>query len=198
MVGINSTVMFSVVGVMLYGAHMVNVQRDFLISVFGGSEVTGAHDGRYNMLLLGGDSGADRWGMRPDSINVASIDAKTGQTIIFGLPRNMTNFPFPEGSVHARSSSRTGTTTSSTAWPPSRRTTARCSRASDDPGVAATIEGVEGITGLEINYFAMVNLEGFRSFVNAMGGAHPQRARGGSRSGGSARSTATSSPACAS
>ena len=51
------------------------------------------------MLLLGGDSGADRWGLRPDSLTVASIDADTGKAILFGLPRNMTNFPFAEGSV---------------------------------------------------------------------------------------------------
>ena len=31
--------------------------------------------GRYNVLLLGGDSGAGRWGLRPDSMTVASIDA---------------------------------------------------------------------------------------------------------------------------
>ena len=51
------------------------------------------------MLLLGGDSGADRWGMRPDSLTVASIDEETGKTVLISLPRNMTNFPFAEGSV---------------------------------------------------------------------------------------------------
>jgi LCP family protein required for cell wall assembly len=39
-----------------------------------------------------------------------------------------------------------------------------------NPGVKATMEGVEGITGLKINYYAMVNLEGFRSMVRAVGG----------------------------
>ena len=32
------------------------------------------------------------------------------------------------------------------------------------------MEGVEGITGLKINYYAMVNLQGFRSMVQAVGG----------------------------
>ena len=40
----------------------------------------------------------------------------------------------------------------------------------DDPGVEATIEGVEGIIGLDINYYAMVNLKGFRDMVDAVGG----------------------------
>ena len=56
-------------------------------------------DGRYNVLLLGGDAGAGRWGLRPDSLTVASIDAETGKTVLISLPRNMANFPFREGSV---------------------------------------------------------------------------------------------------
>jgi LCP family protein required for cell wall assembly len=39
-----------------------------------------------------------------------------------------------------------------------------------NPGVEATSEAVEGITGLKINYYAMVNLQGFRSMVEALGG----------------------------
>ena len=39
-----------------------------------------------------------------------------------------------------------------------------------NPGVEATTEAVEGITGLPINYYAMVNLKGFRNMVQAVGG----------------------------
>jgi LCP family protein required for cell wall assembly len=39
-----------------------------------------------------------------------------------------------------------------------------------NPGVEATKEGVEGITGLKINYYAMVNLQGFQNLVDAVGG----------------------------
>jgi LCP family protein required for cell wall assembly len=38
------------------------------------------------------------------------------------------------------------------------------------PGIDATIMAVEGITGLKINYWAMVNLKGFRDLVDAVGG----------------------------
>jgi len=41
---------------------------------------------------------------------------------------------------------------------------------SKNPGVDATIEGVEGVTGLKMNYWAMVNLEGFKDLVDAVGG----------------------------
>jgi LCP family protein required for cell wall assembly len=39
-----------------------------------------------------------------------------------------------------------------------------------NPGIDATIMAVEGITGLKINYWAMVNLKGFRDLVDAVGG----------------------------
>ncbi|MGE5719317.1 MAG: LytR family transcriptional regulator, partial [Nocardioidaceae bacterium] len=99
MVGINGFLCFAVAGSLLLASHVVGVQRDFITAMFGDGLVSDSHKGRYNVLLLGGDSGADRWGLRPDSITVASIDEETGRTVLFGLPRNMQNFPFREGSV---------------------------------------------------------------------------------------------------
>jgi polyisoprenyl-teichoic acid--peptidoglycan teichoic acid transferase len=93
-VGLNGLLCFGVAGSLLFASHMVAVQKGFISTMFGDGTATSAHDGRYNILLLGGDSGADRWGLRPDSLTVASIDADTGKTILFGLPRNMMNFPF--------------------------------------------------------------------------------------------------------
>ena len=125
------------------------------------------------MLLVGGDSGAGRWGLRTDCMTVASIDEETGRTVLFGLPRNMTNFPFPEGSVHGRGSSRDGydcegcELNSLATWAGDHPA---LFKDDDDPGMDATIQGVEGITGLKINYYAMVNLAGFRGLVAAMGG----------------------------
>ena len=101
-VGVNGVLCLSVAGTLLFGAHLVGVQRDFILTMFAGDEVTSAHHGRYNVLLLGGDSGAGRWGLRPDSLTVASIDEETGRTVLVGLPRNMTDFPFAKGSVMAK------------------------------------------------------------------------------------------------
>ncbi len=173
MVGINGVLCFSVAGTLLFASHVVGVQKDFLSSMFGSGPVSAAHDGRYNVLLLGGDSGADRWGLRPDSISVASIDENTGKTVLFGLPRNMLNFPFAKGSIMARQ------------YPHGYRCGIQCelnslaTYAADhkplfkgvaNPGVEATKEAVEGITGLKINYYAMVNLAGFQKLVDAVGG----------------------------
>ena len=172
MVGLNGFLCFSVAGALLFASHMVSVQRDFITAMFGDGVVSDAEHGRYNVLLLGGDSGADRWGLRPDSITVASIDAETGRTILFGLPRNMQNFPFPEGSVMAEQFPDGFTCEGCylnglSTWAADHR---ELFKKYDDPGVEATIEGVEGITGLTINYYAMVNLKGFQNLVDAVGG----------------------------
>jgi polyisoprenyl-teichoic acid--peptidoglycan teichoic acid transferase len=171
-VGVNGLLSLSVAGALLFGAHVVGVQRDFMITMFGDGQVTNAHDGRFNVLLLGGDSGAGRWGLRPDSLTVASIDADTGRTVLISLPRNMARFPFAEGSVmdqqfpHGFNCDGCYLNGVST-WAQDHTD---LFHGSDNPGVDATIMGVEGITGLEVNYWAMVNLQGFKDLVDAVGG----------------------------
>ncbi|MFT4263045.1 MAG: LCP family protein [Nocardioides sp.] len=170
--GINVVLALLVAVPLLFGSHLASVQRGLMVSMFSGTKVTGAHDGRFNILLLGGDSGAGRWGLRPDSITIASIDATTGKTVLVGLPRNMSNFHFKAGSVMAEQFPD--------GWGGDGRYLNGLSTWAADhkalfkgyqrPGVEATIEGVEGITGLEINYWAMVNLHGFHELVDAVGG----------------------------
>ena len=55
-------------------------------------------DGRYNIMLLGADAGSDRFGIRPDSISVISIDAATGAAVNIGIPRNLQHVGFSKGS----------------------------------------------------------------------------------------------------
>lgn len=169
-VGINGILCFSVAGTMLFGAHLAAAQREWL-TMFVDGEIGAAHDGRFNMLLLGGDSGADRWGLRPDSMTIASIDATTGKTVMIGLPRNMQNFRFREGSVMDKQFPRgfdcdgcylNGVST----WAEDHRELFD----SDTPGIDATVMAIEGITDLEINYWVMVNMKGFRRLVDAFGG----------------------------
>jgi polyisoprenyl-teichoic acid--peptidoglycan teichoic acid transferase len=173
MFSLNSAVCIVASGALLFASHVVAVQKDFIEFMFGDGQVSNAVDGRYNVLLLGGDSGETRVGLRPDSITLASIDADTGRTVLFGLPRNMEHVPFPDGSVMARhfpngfkwdpdylNAINTWATDHPSLFP----------RDVQDPGIEATKEAVEGITGLQVNYYAMVNLYGFRSLVDAVGG----------------------------
>jgi LCP family protein required for cell wall assembly len=171
-VGVNGALCFAVTGALLFGAHLVNVQRDLLVTMFGDGAAVDASDGRYNVLLLGGDAGAGRWGLRPDSLTLASIDAETGRTVLISLPRNMSGFPFREGSVMDREfpdgfDCDDCYLNAVSTWAGDHT---ELFRRSDHPGVDATVMAVEGITGLEVNYWAMVNLEGFKDLVDAFGG----------------------------
>ncbi|HET7327382.1 MAG TPA: LCP family protein [Nocardioidaceae bacterium] len=179
---INSALCVVVSGALLFGSHLVGVQRSFVVEVFGSQLVSEADNGRFNVLLLGGDAGETRWGMRPDSITVASVDARTGRTVLFGLPRNLQNVPFPEGTpMHE-------------AFPDGYDCGDACLLNAiytwavdhkdkfdpdiDDVGVYATTKAVEATTGLKINYYAMVDMRGFEDLVDAVGGVDitvPQR-----------------------
>ncbi|MGI8613976.1 MAG: LCP family protein [Nocardioidaceae bacterium] len=172
MLGVNGTLCLVTGGALLFSAHLVAVQRDFILTVFGSSTVTAPHDGRYNVLLLGGDSGQQRWGLRPDSINLASIDESTGRTVLFSIPRNLENVPFPQGSVMAQQFPHgfncsgcyiNGVYT----W---ARDHPDLFPGVQDPGIVATEQAVEGVTGLQVNYYALVNLAGFTDLVDAVGG----------------------------
>ncbi len=169
---VNGVACFSTTGALLFGSHLVAVQRDFIATVFGGNVVSQAQDGRYNVLLLGGDAGPGRVGVRPDSITVASIDALTGRTVLFGLPRNLADAPFKPGSVMDAhfpngfscdgcylNGVNTWATEHADLFPGVAH-----------PGIEATRQSVEQITGLTVNYYALIDLRGFQDLVDAVGG----------------------------
>lgn len=145
-----------------------------LRSVFGADVSRPASHGRYNILLLGADSGADRFGTRPDTIMVASIDAATGRTVTFGFARDTENIDFRPGSTMARLMPQgwncgddcllnglyMWATERSEQFPPGTA----------DPGALATKEAVEALSGLDIQYYALVDLQGFETMIDAVGG----------------------------
>lgn len=174
MTGLNSALCLGVASVMFFAAHLVSVQSGVLDTVFVAKTLSGPKDGRYNVLLLGGDSGKGRDGLRPDSLTVASINAETGKSVLIGLPRNLQDVPFPEGSIMAKKFPKgftweEGELNSVNTWATNHKDLFPESE-TRPAGVQATISAVEAITELPINYYAMVNLEGFSSLVDAVGG----------------------------
>jgi len=170
---LNGALCVVVAGALLFGSHLVSVQRSLVVDIFGHGITSNAEDGRYNVLLLGGDAGVTREGLRPDSMTVASIDEDTGRTVLFSLPRNLEEVPFPEGTpMHDAyphgfdcegcylNSVYTWATDHEDLFP----------RAVGDVGAYATKRAVEEVTGLTVNYYAMVDLRGFRDLVDAVGG----------------------------
>ena len=172
MTGVNAALCLGLAGVMFFAAHLVSVQTGFIDTVFAAETTADPDEGRYNILLMGTDSGPDRSGMRPDSMTVASIDAETGRTVLVGLPRNLEDVPFPKGSFMRK------------AFPDSfdcegcylnavntwANDNAAELGAGKQPGIRATMDAVEAITGLDLSYYALVNMSGFSKLVDAVGG----------------------------
>lgn len=172
--GISVALALALSGTGLASASVVNAQGDFIGTVFAGGGDTGAKNGRYNILLMGGDAGAGREGLRPDSLTVASVDAATGQTVLFSLPRNLEDFSFPAYSP-MRKLYPDRFTCPEDACMLNAVYTAATENAGlypgvPDPGALATVEAVEWITGLDINYYVLADLTGFKALVDAVGG----------------------------
>ncbi|MBT0770359.1 LCP family protein [Kineosporia sp. J2-2] len=146
---------------------------DLLSGVFGSGKDSAAVDGRYNVLLLGGDTGPTRVGTRPDSINLASVDEKTGRTALFSLPRNLQNVPFPAGSPAAKALPHgydCGDDCLLNAVYKYGNDNPSLFPGTQDPGAEAMMQAVEGVTGLKVNYYVIIDLRGFQSLIDAVGG----------------------------
>ncbi|MDR0283713.1 MAG: LCP family protein [Propionibacteriaceae bacterium] len=142
----------------------------------GGGE-TAPVNGRYNVLLIGSDSADWRDGARADSTTVVSVDAVTGRTLMISIPRNLVRVPFvatsplaakyPDGYVCPNQATEPCMLTmayqtgldNADLYPGSR-----------DPGSQAMIDAVEGITGLTMNYYAFIDMDGFEQLIDALGG----------------------------
>jgi LCP family protein required for cell wall assembly len=165
---------FLVGGTLFASASVVGTQRDLMASVFAGGGHRHPHNGRINVLLMGGDAGSDRVGLRPDSMTVASIDADTGRTALFSLPRNMQHVPFPKSSPMRGKFVRSQQCPDHSCMLNAVYTYASGHRdlypKATNPGAKATAEAAEAITGLQINYWALIDLKGFKNLINAVGG----------------------------
>jgi LCP family protein required for cell wall assembly len=131
---------------------------------------------RVNVLLLGGDGGQDREGVRTDTVIVASIDTATGDTTLFSLPRNLENLPFPADSPLAAvypNGFQAGSESESLLNAVYRNGPAEhpdILGPTDNPGADFLKLGVGEALGLKIDYYVLVNLDGFSRLVDALGG----------------------------
>jgi len=176
MTALNGVLCLSLTGALLYASQLVAEEKGFIQTVFGHGSASKAEDGRYNVLLLGGDAGADRIGLRPDSMTLVSIDQRTGRTVLFSLPRNLANVPFPAGTVMAKQfpDGFTGKGCEDDCMLNAVNTWADDHESLfpgvENPGILATSQAVEAVTGLPVNYYVMVDLRGFQDLVDAVGG----------------------------
>ncbi len=147
-------------------------------SIFNQQGFTAPIDGRYNIMLLGSDAGSDRFGVRPDSISVVSIDAATGKTVTIGIPRNLQKVPFssdsPLWSVYPNGWScgveclinaiyKDTMDNHQDLYP-------NAVKQGSNPGIEATRDAVEGVTGLKIQSYVQIDMSEFARLIDALGG----------------------------
>ncbi|MFE1645666.1 LCP family protein [Microbacterium sp. P01] len=176
-------------GTAAYGAQITGVVRDTLGSIFGASAASvPPSDGYYNILLLGADSGEGRDSMRYDSISVVSVNATSGAVTITGIPRDMVHAPFADGSPMQElyPDGFQGKSSSSCGWGSGiNQLTNAVQNCRDDkgaglypdaetngstPAIEATKDAAEGMLGISIPYYVFIDMDGFASLVDALGG----------------------------
>ncbi len=149
-------------------------------SQFGNAVDPWANKPRLNILILGGDAGADRVGTRTDTVILASINTRTGDTVLYSLPRQTEKIPFPAGSPLAKVFPRgyylpgqpQGEQMLNAIYDnvPSYGPAKSALPVAKDVGAKILELGVGEALGLKVDYYAMVNLDGFIELVNALGG----------------------------
>ncbi|MFT4218793.1 MAG: LCP family protein [Micropruina sp.] len=143
---------------------------------------------RLNILILGGDSGvksnrSKAVGARTDTIIVASIDTHTGATTLITVPRNAEKMPFPPGSplldyypngFSAPAGADLYTRSQYLANAMYRDIPAQVPNnilgKTKDFGASVLMQSVGYAVGLDIDYYVLVNMDGFKAFINAIGG----------------------------
>ena len=171
--------LFSSVTVGTIGSTTITA-NNFLSNIFTEPGSMEQHKGRYNILLLGGDSGTDRFGLRPDSIAVMSISATTGETVNIALPRNLTHIQFTKGTpIHKvfptgfnhdcggdcmlNAIYKSTIDNYSYLYPDAHKH-------GSTSGIEATKSAVQWITGLKIDAYVLINMRSFTGLVDALGG----------------------------
>ena len=176
------------------GAQYAADQRSLITSVFGNdNDVTKksgtidygkiqksdpfAGQSRLNILLLGGDGGADRTGVRTDTMIVASVDTRTGNTVLLSLPRNLLHVPLPPNTPLSKAYGREfygsgpeGNWMLNAMYRLVPADHPEVYANSDNPGADALKVTIGYALGLKIDYYALVELSGFKKMVDALGG----------------------------
>jgi LCP family protein required for cell wall assembly len=122
---------------------------------------------RLNILLLGGDFGVGRTGVRTDTMITVSIDPETGEIAMFQVPRNWTYSPLPDGmgiwdcDCYPELINEL--------WVMGERHP-DAFPGPGDPSENAVKGVISEFLGIPIHYYALVNLDGFVDIIDALGG----------------------------
>ncbi|MEU8246154.1 LCP family protein [Nonomuraea sp. NPDC048916] len=134
---------------------------------------------RVNILLLGGDADDHRVGLRTDSMNLASVDVRTGGTVLISLPRNLENVRFRPGTPMARRFPGGFRLPTDPGGGRSDLLNSVWEYADAHPeifggkrgqGPKVLMDTIGYTLGLDVDWYALVNMWGFARLIDAIGG----------------------------
>ncbi|MEV6151806.1 LCP family protein [Nonomuraea sp. NPDC052129] len=134
---------------------------------------------RVNILLIGGDADDNRIGVRTDSMNVATVDVKTGNTVLVSLPRNLENVRFRPGTPMAQHFPNGFRLPPDPGGGRSDLLNSVWEYADAHPeifggkqhqGPKVLMDTIGYTLGLKVDWYALVNMWGFARLIDAIGG----------------------------
>ncbi len=125
--------------------------------------------GRLNILLIGSDQRPGDSSFNTDTLIVVSVDPVTRQVAMLQVPRDMVDVPVPASAQSVWGSVYSGKINSW--WTQNRN------RSDLWPGATSTTRGFNALKailgelyGLDIQYYVMVNFQGFSKAIDTLGG----------------------------
>ena len=127
-----------------------------------------------NVLLLGGDAGPGRSGLRTDTMMVLSIHTPSGRAGLVSVPRDMERLLFPPGSL-LETRYPYGFTGLANAVYPIVSSSSSLRAAYDTggdihPGIVAIAQAIGYSLDVPIHDYVLVDMQGFLDLVDALGG----------------------------
>jgi len=126
-----------------------------------------------NILLFGGDAGPGRFGLRTDTMILVSVHEASGRTSLVSIPRNLTSLQFPPGTPLNNDFPNGFTDLANAVFPyvsANEELTTHYGRNGLQPEAVALSEAIGYSLGVEIDDFALVNMQGFLEVIDAIGG----------------------------
>ncbi len=125
------------------------------------------------VLLLGGDAGPGRSGLRTDSMMLFSVHRPSGRAALISVPRNLERLLFPPGSA-LEASYPYGFEDIANAVYPRVSSRAGLREAYEiegvHPGVVAIAQGIGYSLDVTIHDYVLVDMQGFLDLIDALGG----------------------------
>jgi LCP family protein required for cell wall assembly len=159
-----------------YGVTLAGAQRDLVTSIFQPGGVGQLYKGRLNIAILGGEPVREGSHSPKDSVvsytdqnAVASVDLSTGQTTLISIPRNMQYAQFPPETPMGKQFPNGFPDFFYGIYPYGAQHPAMFP-GSSNPGATAVEQAMAQLLGIPIHYYVILNIAGFESLVDSVGG----------------------------